>query len=133
MVFRHRVLFVTLASSNLDRLVEFYQYLFGFPPTLHMPQRYAEFQLSGLRLGIFQPQSDNISEFVASSSGKMSLCFEVENLEDAMKAIELAYTSLAIAPGDRQIMGNVITASHGREIYAYDMDGNRLILHEANS
>jgi len=133
MAFQHRVSFVTLASSNLDRLVEFYQYLFGFSPTLYMPQKYAEFQLSGLRLGIFQPQLDNISEFAAFSSGQMSLCFEVDNLEDAIQAVEIVYTSLSIASGDRLIMGKIMAASHGREIYAYDIDGNRLILHEANS
>ncbi|MGL4621884.1 MAG: VOC family protein, partial [Chroococcidiopsis sp.] len=30
-------------------------------------------------------------------------------------------------------LGQIVTASHGREIYAYDPDGNRIILHQAKN
>lgn len=133
MALQYNVSFVTLASSNLDQLVAFYQCLFGLPPTLYVSKKYAEFQLLGLRLAIFQPQSENASEFMASRSGKVSICLDVKNLEHAIEAIEAAYESLSIEPGDRPTMGKIMTPSHGREIYAYDMDGNRLLLHEASS
>lgn len=122
--------FVTLASLKFNVLVEFYIHLFGFSPTPYLPNRYAEFQLPGLKLGIFQPQLDQSTEWIAASSGGMSLCLEVENLDQAMTAVEAAYAALSIEPGARPILGPVMTPSHGREVYAYDTDGNRLILHE---
>jgi hypothetical protein len=52
----------------------------------------------------------------------MSLCVEVADLDAAIaRLVAIGYPP----PGD------MLTASHGREIYAYDPDGNRLILHEA--
>jgi hypothetical protein len=53
----------------------------------------------------------------------MSLCLEVSDLEDAIAHI----TALGFPPP-----GEILTASHGREIYAYDPDGNRLILHQSH-
>ena len=52
----------------------------------------------------------------------ISLCLEVEDLEAAIQHLEAI---AAPAPGE------VVLASHGREIYAYDPEGNRLILHQA--
>ena len=46
----------------------------------------------------------------------------VDNLERSIN--ELA--QLGYPP-----QGQITTASHGREIYAYDPDGNRLILHQS--
>ncbi len=51
----------------------------------------------------------------------MSLCLDVENLEVAIAHL----TQLGYPPS-----GDIITASHGREMYAYDPDGNWLILHQ---
>ena len=52
----------------------------------------------------------------------MSLCLEVEQLETAIEHLRC----LGFPP-----LGEIVVASHGREIYAYDPAGNRLILHEA--
>jgi predicted enzyme related to lactoylglutathione lyase len=82
---------------------------------------YAEFELPGLRLGIFQPKADHRKEF-SGQAGSMSLCLEVKQLEAAVERL----TELGCPPP-----GTIITAAHGREIYAYDPAGNRLILHEA--
>jgi hypothetical protein len=46
----------------------------------------------------------------------------VENLEQAIAHL----TSLGFPPASE-----ILLASHGREIYACDPDGNRLILHES--
>jgi hypothetical protein len=62
------------------------------------------------------------SEFESAQSG-MSLCLEVEDLENAIAHL----TALGYPPP-----GQIIIATHGREIYAYDPAGNRLILHQAN-
>lgn len=116
--------FVALASVNFEQLVGFYSGLLDQSARPYQRDRYAEFQLPGLRLAIFKPKSDQTSQFAAPSSGAMSLCLEVTDLEGAIAHL----TRLGYAPP-----GSVLTASHGREIYAYDPDGNRLILHQSSA
>lgn len=112
---------MTLASVNLETLVAFYSSLLGQEAQPYQRDRYAEFTLPGLRLAIFRPRADQIAQFAAPSSGGMSLCLEVRDLEGAIAHL----THQGYPPP-----GPVLTASHGREIYAYDPDGNRLILHQ---
>lgn len=119
--FEYTDAFVTLASVNVERLVKFYTQLFGKNPHKYIPNSYAEFNLPGWRLGIFQPRATHRQEFEAKG-GSMSLCLEVRELEDAIAHL----TAIGYPPG-----GEAIAASHGREIYAYDPDGNRLILHQS--
>ncbi|MBD2067110.1 VOC family protein [Leptolyngbya sp. FACHB-671] len=121
MKFECSAAFVTLATTRLEDLVKFYAQLFGQLPQPHLPNRYAEFQLPGLRLGIFQPKQENEAEF-AGERGKISLCLEVKSLEEAIAHL----TALGYSPP-----GEVAIASHGKEIYAYDPDQNRLILHQS--
>ncbi|MBE9050667.1 VOC family protein [Nostocales cyanobacterium LEGE 11386] len=122
MVFQYTEAFVTIASINLENLVDFYVHLLGQKPITFIPNIYAEFQITGVRLGIFQPKKTHTSEFATSAKSKISLCLEVSNLEAAIAHLNtLGYPP----PGDISI------ASHGKEIYAYDPDGNRLILHQA--
>jgi predicted enzyme related to lactoylglutathione lyase len=114
--------FVTISSTNFDRIVEFYSRLFDCEARSYRPAVYAEFAIGGLRLGIFQPKSTNNFNKSGHHNGGMSICLEVTNLEQAIeKLAQLDYPP----PGD------IITASHGREIYAYDPDGNCLILHQS--
>jgi predicted enzyme related to lactoylglutathione lyase len=77
--------------------------------------------LPGLRLGIFKPKQTNESEFENSAKSGMSLCLEVRDLQQAIAHL----TTLGYPPP-----GEIVTASHGREIYTYDPNGNRLILHQ---
>jgi predicted enzyme related to lactoylglutathione lyase len=112
--------FVALADGGT--LVAFYKALFGQEPSVEIPQVYAEFALPGTRLGLFNPKATHRAEFVAPSSGGMSLCIEVENLDAAIAHL----THLGCPPP-----GDIQQASHGREIYAYDPCSNRLILHES--
>ena len=114
--------FVTIASVNFDRVVEFYTQFLGSAPQPYIPQVYAEFSIAGLRLGIFCPKSSNQAEFAQPHQSGISLCLEVDSLEDSIdKLAHLGYPR----------SGKITTASHGREIYAYDPDGNRLILHQS--
>jgi hypothetical protein len=122
MVFKYTNAFVTIASINCDNLVDFYTKFLVQKPAVLVTNVYAEFDLVGMRLGIFKPKNINESEFADVSKSKMSLCLEVSNLEDAIAHI----TALGYPPP-----GKISIASHGREIYAYDPDGNRLILHQA--
>jgi predicted enzyme related to lactoylglutathione lyase len=113
---------VTIASVNFDRVVEFYRQFLGLSPQPYLPAVYAEFAIAGLKLGIFCPKASNQSEFGHPSQSGMSLCLEVVSLEDSIdKLTQLGYPPL----------GQITTASHGQEIYAYDPDGNRLILHQS--
>ena len=121
---------VTIASVNFDSVVDFYTKFLEFTPQPYIPTVYAEFSRSGLRLGIFAPKASHRSafggakptEFSQPSQSAMSLCFEVVSLENSIETLTL----LGYPPP-----GEITTASHGREIYAYDPDGNRLILHQS--
>ena len=122
MVLHLRDAFVTLAAENIETLVEFYTQLLGISPHIYRQNRYAEFQLPNLRLAIFKPSSSQVSEFLTSGKTGISLCLEVQDLDEAIAHLQtLGYPP----PGDLMI------ASHGREIYAYDPAGNRLILHQS--
>lgn len=112
---------VTIATVNFQKLVDFYIHILEKEPHKLIPNVYAEFKISNLSLGIFQPKQNHQSEFVANTKSTLSLCLEVSNLENAIAHLQ----SLGYPPP-----GNIATASHGREIYAYDPDGNRLILHQ---
>lgn len=165
----HQV-FVAIAVQQWSPMVVFYQHLFDQPPNPHMDRAYAEFQVAGLKLGLFSPHETHRPEFSNPAQSAISLCLEVENLEQSRAAIDAAYSvvydltshgcnasplapqsvpetdevdqnsseqkpegvaSRPHTPLTRQLYGEITIASHGRECYAYDPDGNRLILHEA--
>jgi catechol 2,3-dioxygenase-like lactoylglutathione lyase family enzyme len=133
--------FVTLGTGQLESLVDFYQALLGLAPTVQLPNVYAEFQLPGLRLGLFRPQSAvDEARSVAKVPGiEMSgrspqaqalapewgvgFCLEVVDLDAAIAHL----ATLGYPP-----LGPIRTASHGREVYAYDPDGNGFILHQGH-
>lgn len=116
--------FVAIASEQFSQTVRFYQALLAQAPNQLWPDKYAEWVLKGgLKLGVFYPQNDHRAEFQADQAGPMSLCFEVENLDAAVDCL----TALGFPPTEL-----VQTASHGREVYAYDPEGNRLILHQGD-
>jgi hypothetical protein len=121
MIFQCTTALVTLATVDIELLVVFYTNLLSQNPNPYIPNIYAEFQLPGLRLGIFRPKETHSSEFELAKNA-MSLCLEVTDLEGAISHL----TALGYPP-----RGEIFLASHGREIYAYDPLGNRLILHQA--
>jgi len=113
--------FVALSSNQVAKQISFYKDCFRIEPKVTAPT-YGEFRVPGLKLAIFEPSSAHDAEFSQRSSGPMSLCVEVEDLEAAIAHL----TTLGYPPP-----GDIIHASHGKEIYAYDPDGNRLILHQS--
>jgi len=121
MTFQPHAVFVTLAAPDLETLVQFYRQLLGREPASYRPHAYAEFHLPELRLGLFQPQASQQAEFLNQGGCSLSLCLRVCDLEAAIRHLaRLGYPP----PGEMQV------ASHGREIYAYDPIGNRLILYQ---
>lgn len=121
MAFQIQTALVAIATLELKQLIEFYTQLFRQEPAVYIPDVYGEFNLVGLRLGLFKPGLSQQSEFVNSDRGTVSICLEVDELEVAIA--ELAALGCA--------SGEILTASHGREVYAYDPAGNRLILHQS--
>lgn len=124
---------MTLAAKDFSGLVGFYRQLFEQEPVATISQVYAEFQLPGLRLGIFKPKQSNEGTGTDDEDERaherkigllpVSLCVEVESLEAAIAHL----THLGYAPP-----GEIMIASHGREIYAADPEGNLLILHSSS-
>ena len=114
--------FLTIAAPEIKILVKFYSQLLGQEPHLYIPNIYAEFDLIGLRLGIFQPKKESPVEFANAVNSVMSICLEVEDLELAVAHLN----TMGYPPP-----GKIMVASHGQEIYAYDPLGNRLILHQS--
>jgi hypothetical protein len=120
----HTAAFLTLATPHFGRLVAFYQQLLDQQPVIFRPNVYAEFHLPGMKLGIFRPKQAS-SDFGSLENRRslatgMNLCIEVENLDSAIAHL----TQLGYPPGE------IMTASHGREVYAFDPDSNWLILHQ---
>ena len=120
---QYRAGLLTIAAINCEDLLQFYAQLLGQEPQPYIPNIYGEFQLTGLRLGIFKPKETHLGEFapIPARTGAMSLCLEVADLEAAINHL----TALGYPPTDP-----IQIAAHGREIYARDPLGNRLILHE---
>jgi hypothetical protein len=134
---------MALSARNFAQLVAFYQQLLQQESAIFLPNSYAEFQLPDLRLGIFKHKENGrtrghgdtetrgqltvngslLTVNCPPSTYGFSLCLEVENLEAAIAHL----TQLGYPPP-----GEIITASHGREIYAYDPEGNWLILHQSH-
>lgn len=122
MTFIYNKAFVTIASPEIKILVEFYSQLLEQKPNPYISNTYAEFNLLGLRLGIFQPKKESLLEFSNSHKSTVSICLEVEDITAASSHL----TAMGYPPP-----GEIISASHGQEIYGYDPMGNRLILHQS--
>lgn len=122
MLLQYTDAFLTIAAINFEKVVDYYQKLLEKEPIPNLANVYAEFKLTNLRLGIFYPQESHQKEFANSAGSGMSLCLEVKNLEAAIAHL----TEIGYPPTDE-----ITITSHGREIYAYDPAGNRLILHQS--
>ena len=113
--------FLTIAAVDLEKAIAFYSQLLAQKPQPYVPNVYAEFDLKSMRLAIFKPKADNQAEFDDSLRSGLSICLEVSDLEATIQHL----TAMGYPPS-----GDITTASHGSEIYAYDPMNNRLILHQ---
>lgn len=120
MNFKFFDVFLALSTENIQTLTDFYSQLLQREPDVFRPTVYAEFQLEKLRIAIFKPKLERKQEFENFGSG-MSLCLEVEDINLAISNL----IDMGFPPP-----GEIIEASHGKEIYAYDPEGNRLIIHQ---
>jgi predicted enzyme related to lactoylglutathione lyase len=111
---------VTIAATDFDQVWKFYAQLLGQEPQPFTANVYAEFNLPGICLGIFRPKAGH--PFI-SGRGALSLCLEVDDLEQAIAHAQAGYYASA---------ATIVTASHGREADVYDPEGNRIILHQGH-
>jgi catechol 2,3-dioxygenase-like lactoylglutathione lyase family enzyme len=109
---------VTIAASNWQQSIHFYQTLLNLAPQAHQPDRYAEFRLSDLTLVLYSPKNQEAPQ--PQSYPSLSLCLYVQDLDQAVQLLNKT----------GQADWVIQTSSHGREIYATDPDGNRVILYE---
>ncbi|WP_019504952.1 VOC family protein [Pleurocapsa sp. PCC 7319] len=123
MSFDYSSIFITIGTNDIQYLVDFYSQLLQQKPNIYRPLVYAEFKLKNLRIGIFKPKPEHQAEFHNLGSS-ISICLEVEDLDQAIATL----TEMGYPPP-----GKIIEASHGKEIYAYDPTGNRLIVHQSVS
>lgn len=112
---------VTIAAVKFDRSVQFYRRLFQQNPQIFTPEKYAEFAAFGIRLGIYRPTIEESPEKAPITLfPSVSLCVQIKHLESAIELLNQADA----------YVGEIRAVSHGREAYAYDPDGNRIILYE---
>ncbi|WP_338461102.1 VOC family protein [Synechococcus elongatus IITB7] len=109
---------MTLAVQNLVVMQAFYTALLGSDPQVVWADRYAGFQIHGQRLGLFRPRREECDRW-RSAQGAWSLCLYVPDLEAACQTV--------LAAGG-QIESAAIAETYGRECYARDPEGNRLLL-----
>ena len=120
MNFDYSEIFLAISTDKIRVLTDFYSKFLQKQPDVHRPDIYTEFRLEKLRLAIFKPKPEREAEFRNLGSG-MSLCLQVSDLNSAIATlVELGYPP----PGE------IIEASHGKEIYGYDPAGNRIILYQ---
>lgn len=109
---------ITLAVQNLAVMQTFYSALLGVMPHLAVSDRYVGFAVNGQRLGLFRPRQSEQQDW-RSTPGAWSLCLYVPDLQAACQTVLSAGGHIAT---------KAIAEDYGRECYAQDPEGNRLIL-----
>jgi predicted enzyme related to lactoylglutathione lyase len=110
--------FITLAAPQWGRSIAFYRQLLNQEPEALQADRYGAFDLGSWKMAIYRPKLEELEP--PGTYPALSLCFQVPDLDQTL--VHLA--NLNLDPGPIQ------TVSHGREVYLYDPDGNRIILYE---
>lgn len=111
-----------IGAEDFSRSVAFYTAFLGREPDHRIGDGHAEFRLPGLRLEIFRPRAGGADDFRNLPGRRLGLglVFRVVDLPRVIAEVERLGGS--VTP--------TFDAPHGRECYAYDPDGNRLILVE---
>lgn len=102
----------SLRTARFAKLLNFYEQILGKPETL-VPQKWARFQLPGCALVLWHQTE------MTAIDGSMQLCLIVENLDQTCHYLSPSHSVSAITE-----------ASHGREAFLQDPDGNTLILYQ---
>ncbi len=107
---------VSVATPDVIRLGSFYQSLLGIPPAVVMGDRYWEFRLPGLRLGLYRSHKPEFQPHL----GSVSVCLQVRDLALMLDHPVLKGSSISA----------VRTEGHGSEVEVLDPDGNRVVIHQ---
>lgn len=114
--------FAAIGTEDFARAVAFYAALLGREPDERLRDSYAAFRLPSLRLAIFRPRAGGADDFRNPPGCRAGLNLVLEVADLARAAAEVERLGGSSSPP--------FDAPHGREAYAYDPDGNRLILVE---
>ncbi|OJW03495.1 MAG: hypothetical protein BGO49_11605 [Planctomycetales bacterium 71-10] len=114
--------FAAIGAEDFARAVAFYAAFLGREPDGRIRDSYAEFRLPTLRLAIFRPRAGGADDFRNPPGSRAGLNLVLEVVDLARAAAEVERLGGASSPP--------FDAPHGREAYAHDPDGNRLILVE---
>lgn len=96
-------------------MLVFYRDLLGEPQRL-VPEKWASFSCGGTRLVLWAA-----SPRPQTAGGALQLCLEVADLDAALASLSA-----------RAICSAIQVASHGREFFLNDPDGNELIVYQPN-
>ena len=105
----------SLKTTRFDEQHAFYTLLLG-PPKGTSVKGSAIFQLPGCSLVLWETD-----EIAPDANSPLQLCFQVDDLGKAVSDLPEGVTASPV-----QI------ASHGREVFLRDVDGNVLIIYEPN-
>lgn len=110
---------IALGAARFEEVVAFYEKLFGTKPIDAIGQSYVEFDIAGLRIGIFKPRETNLEKFENKDRDGhgLSICFQLQHLDDLIAECRAKGFDI----------GDPITTRHGREAFLYDPQHNRLI------
>lgn len=106
----------SVKTNNWGAMFAYYQRLLGRPKRLKEGAS-AFFDAGGVPLVLWHNTGDN----GPTGPGSVELTLTVADLDLALKELP---ASISTAP--------IVEASHGRECFLHDPDGNRLILYSAN-
>ena len=105
----------SLRTPNFEQTLAFYGALLGEPERVE-PRQWAAFGLPGCRLIVWSGPGAEVSH-----GNALQLCLQVANLDQAHTALGSLAAPLPIRE-----------ASHGRELFFSDPDGNEIVLYEPN-
>lgn len=110
---------IALGAAHFEEVIQFYEKLFGTKPADAIGQSYVEFNVAGLRLGIFKPREHNVEKFENKSreGHGLSICFQLQNLDELIAECRAKGFEIT----------DPIPTKHGREAFLYDPQHNRLI------
>lgn len=109
-------------AEDIDKTVEFYQRLFGVPPTAWTRGQVAAFQLGPVRFFLHRRMEEHEPGWPLKDEDHVS--FAVKNVDEACKELRTRGLHLEVGPQDFY---------WGRSAYLRDPDGRLLELHQTSS
>lgn len=117
MTFSIRRSLITVAVMDWQQSLTFYRNLLQLEPQVLQPGRYAEFRLADCTISLYKPRLEETPTAEGNPYPSLGICLHVDSLQAALAQLNL-------------VNHGIQASSHGREVYLYDPNGNRIILYE---